>query len=474
MGNQCVHDGIFAETIFGMSVAEVIGRFHPLLVHLPIGILLLAIALDWLSRKERFILLQPSIPIILLIGAFTALFSCVTGYLLSQSGEYDGDTVGWHQWMGISLMLISFLYAWIKIQLENENYSKVISVIALILLTITGHLGGSLTHGEDYLTEGLFSKSASTDFSKVDIEKAKFYSDLVQPILESKCYSCHNASKQKGKLRLDGAEHILKGGKNGIVLVANKVDESEIIDRLLLPLDEEDHMPPKEKKQLSSVEIEILKNWIASGANFEKTVAELGQTNVLKSILQSGNAMKLSDVPSEEIEEGSEAVIRRLKKLEVMVVPVEQGSHYLSVNLINTINLDSALLILQDLKEQIVWLKASSTTVKDSNLKSIGSLSGLTRVNLDDTKLTGGGLVDLKSLTHLRYLNLANTQVIAASIMPLTSLKNLQSLYLYNTLIKAEELPAIQKSFPSTKIELTSYLVPALPTDTMIVKPPVR
>jgi uncharacterized membrane protein len=471
MGNQCLHDGSFAETIFSMNVAEVVGRFHPLLVHLPIGILVLAVAFEWLSRYDRFVVLKPSISIILLIGAITALLSCITGYLLSQSGEYDGDTVSWHKWMGISVTLISFLYAWIRN--GNETISKIFSIIVLVLLSVTGHLGGSLTHGENYLTEGLFEKNTSIDFSKVN-EQTKIYAELVKPILESKCYSCHSSSKQKGKLRLDGAEHILKGGKHGVVLVVNKIDESEMIDRLLLPLDEEEHMPPKEKKQLSSTEIEILKNWIASGANFEKTIGELGQTNVLKTILQSSNTTKLSDVPSEEVEEGSEAIISKLKKLEVMVLPVAQGSNYLSINLINTVNLDSALLILRNLKKQIVWLKANSTTLKDADLKSIGSLSELTKLNLGDTKLTGEGLTNLKSLTHLCYLNLANTQVTAASIMPLTSLKNLQSLYLYNTSIKAEEIPAIQKSFPSTKIELNGYLVPALPTDTVLVKPPVR
>jgi uncharacterized membrane protein len=471
MGNQRVHDGNFEEAIFSMSIAEVIGRFHPLLVHLPIGILLLAIALDWLSRKERFILLQPSIPIILLIGAFTALFSCITGYLLSQSGEYDGDTVGWHQWMGISLMLISFLYAWIKIQIENETYSKVISVIALVLLTITGHLGGSLTHGEDYLTEGLFSKSISTDFSKIAIEKAKFYSDLVQPILETKCYTCHNASKQKGKLRLDERDYILKGGKNGVVLVAHKVDESELIDRLLLPLDEEDHMPPKEKTQLSITEIEILKNWIASGADFEKTISELKQVNQVRAILNSGTEIKLSDVPIEEVGAADEATITKLKRLEVMVVPLAQNSNYLSVNIINTTNIDSALLILQNLKEQVIWLKAGSTIIKDTHLKSIGSLTNLTRLSLDDTKLAGEGLSDLKPLKNLLYFNLSNTQIATSSIVLLSTLKNLQSLYLYNTLIKNEELPTLQKAFPSTKIELVPYQVPSLPTDTVIVKP---
>jgi uncharacterized membrane protein/uncharacterized protein YjbI with pentapeptide repeats len=474
MGNQRVHDGSFEEEIFSMSIAEVIGRFHPLLVHLPIGILLLAIALDWHSRKERFILLQPAIPIILLMGAFTALFSCVTGYLLSQGGEYDGDTVGWHQWMGISLMVISFLYWWMKTQKRKETYSKVISVIALILLTITGHLGGSLTHGEDYLTEGLFSKSITTDFSKIDLEKAKYYSDLVQPILESRCYSCHNASKQKGKLRLDERDHILKGGKNGVVLVANKVDESEMIDRLLLPLDEEDHMPPKEKKQLSSTEIEILKNWIVSGADFEKTISELKQVDQVGAILNSGTQTKLSDVPVQEVSAADEATITKLKRLEVMVVPVAQNSNYLSVNLINTTNIDSALLILQNLKQQVIWLKAGSTTIKDIHLKSIGSLTNLTRLNLDDTKLTGERLSDLNPLTNLLYLNLSNTQIAVASVVSLSFLKNLQSLYLYNTNIKNEELMILQKAFPSTKIELVPYQVPSLPTDTVVVKPTAR
>ncbi|MFM9837402.1 MAG: c-type cytochrome domain-containing protein [Cyclobacteriaceae bacterium] len=471
MGNQCLYDGSSAKEIFSMSVGEVIGRFHPLLVHLPIGILLLAIALDWLSQKERFILLQPAIPIILLIGAFTALFSCITGYLLSQSGEYDGDAVGWHQWMGISFMLVSFLYAWIKIQIENEMYSKVISVIALMLLTITGHLGGSLTHGEDYLTEGLFSKSTSTDFSKIDIEKARYYSGLVQPILESKCYTCHNTSKQKGKLRLDERDYILKGGKGGVVLVAHKVDESEMIDRLLLPLDEKKHMPPKEKSQLSQTEIELLKNWIASGADFEKTISELKQVNQIKAILNLSNETKLSDVPIEEVSAADEATITKLKQLEVMIVPVAQNSNYLSVNLINTTNIDSSLLILQNLKQQVIWLKAGSTTIKDAHLKSIGSLTNLTHLNLDDTKLTGKGLSDLKPLTHLLYLNLSNTQIATASVVSLSSLKNLKSLYLYNTTIKNEELPTLQKAFASTKIELVPYQVPSLPTDTVVVKP---
>ncbi|MDZ7647673.1 MAG: c-type cytochrome domain-containing protein [Cytophagales bacterium] len=148
---------------------------------------------------------------------------------------------------------------------------KFLSLLTLVLLTITGHLGGTLTHGENFLFANL-NDSEMESLASIDLQQAHLYADLVRPILQNKCYTCHGTSKQKGKLRLDLPEHIAKGGKSGVVLVAGQVDESEMIDRLLLPMNDDDHMPPKEKKQLSTQEIEILKTWINSGADFERTV----------------------------------------------------------------------------------------------------------------------------------------------------------------------------------------------------------
>jgi hypothetical protein len=74
------------------------------------------------------------------------------------------------------------------------------------LIIITGHLGGSLTHGSDFLTKGFSEKDsvAEKEIKPIaDVQEANVYADIVQPIFESKCYSCHNKSKKKGKLRLD-------------------------------------------------------------------------------------------------------------------------------------------------------------------------------------------------------------------------------------------------------------------------------
>ena len=186
-----------------LSIIEFVAHFHPLLVHLPIGILLAGLLLQWLSGTPKYKSLQPAVPIVLLCGAITALASCITGYLLSISDDYDKTLVGWHQWMGITVAFTSWiLYAKEKNPQWPIN-KKIVSVGLLILIMITGHLGGSLTHGSDYLTKPLanvFGKDSipNTTIKPVpDVQEALAYNDVIKPILQTKCYSCHGAINKK-------------------------------------------------------------------------------------------------------------------------------------------------------------------------------------------------------------------------------------------------------------------------------------
>ena len=61
-------------------------------------------------------------------------------------------------------------------------------------------------------------------------------------------------------------------------------------------------MPPKEKSQLTSIEIEILKSWIASGADFEKTITQTGQLSRIQNLLTDVALSEVPDVPIDEIE----------------------------------------------------------------------------------------------------------------------------------------------------------------------------
>ena len=90
------------------AFTQMFGRLHPLLVHLPIGILLLALLFEAVSQKERYRAVQAAIPFVLLVGAVAAVFSCLTGWLLSQNGEYENELLSCHQWSGIAVAIVSF------------------------------------------------------------------------------------------------------------------------------------------------------------------------------------------------------------------------------------------------------------------------------------------------------------------------------------------------------------------------------
>jgi len=452
---------------------DFLGHFHPVLVHLPIGILLLAVLFEWFPKKKRYKSFQRVIPLTLLLGAFGAMVSAITGYLLSQSGDYETELVGWHQWTGISLTIVAFVYWYLKSEKLHKEFHRILSIIVLLLVAVTGHLGGSITHGEDFLTAG-FSYSSSYDLSAINLDSAIFYDDLVAPILEDKCYSCHGRAKQKGKLRLDTREHILKGGKGGEVLVAGSVEESELIDRIQLPHEHEDHMPPKEKKQLTTQEMEILNTWISSGADFNKTIAESGVLDKITTILTSSSKVSLSDVPARSVNPANEEVLSQLRNLGVVILPIAENSNYLNANLVNVTNLDSAIEMLPALQEQLVWLKLSDQSVTDEHLARIKALKQITKLWLDHTSVTDGGLISLSDFKNLSYLNLNGTNITPVGILQLQDLKELSTLYLFQTSITLKDISSLKEKMSSVTFEIGNYSVPYLATDTIILKAPAN
>ena len=115
---------------------EFFGRFHPVFVHLPIGILLLACICILLSLKQKFANLKHAIPLMLLLGALSAIVSCVTGYLLANGGDYDGNLVSNHQWMGISVAVLSIILWAIYKKVKSKGILAAIATILVVLISI--------------------------------------------------------------------------------------------------------------------------------------------------------------------------------------------------------------------------------------------------------------------------------------------------------------------------------------------------
>ena len=213
-----------------------------------------------------------------------------------------------------------------------------------VLIFATGHFGGSLTHGSDYLSSALSDDTDSVTVQKIipNIQEANVYGDVVQPLLQSKCYGCHGPKKHKGDFRMDSPEYLMKGGKEGETIVAGKAEESEMIKRLLLAREAEHHMPPKEKPQLNERQIALLHWWIEEGADFTKKIKDLPQPEKIKPVLLSMQGKPkekaLSTVPSIAVERADEKAITILRDRGVVVIPVAQNSNYLQANFITTTN----------------------------------------------------------------------------------------------------------------------------------------
>lgn len=451
------------------------GRLHPAIVHLPIGFLLLACLFELFTSSSRYGNFRPVIQTMIFWGMLAAIAAVVSGLLLEGSGEYEEEYVEPHEWIGITSAVFAIgLYVLYRVNVKRRVI-KIISAVVLALIGVTGHLGGNVTRGPEFLTEPFNQSSNKVITLKPipNIQNAAAFNDVVQPILKEGCYSCHGPNKQKGKLRFDEKEAIIKGGKNKKTLVAGKADESEMIKRLLLPMDNEDHMPPKNKAQLTKQQISVLQWWVNSGADFNKKVSEIKQDGSIKPVLlalESGIAApetEITEIPEEPVSTADSGTLRQLSALGVMIMPVSRNSNYLSVSFVTVSNkADTLVKALDPLKKQLVSLKLDESNVNDSTLTVIASFTNLRRLQLSNTSITDKGLIKLQKLKNLGSLNLMGTKVTAKGVMELRDLKTLKYLYLYQTGVTAEEREELKRTFPETNIDFGNYTVPTLVTDT--------
>jgi uncharacterized membrane protein len=465
------------------TIINFIGHFHPVLVHLPIGILLFAIVLQLLSKWEKFNQLTNALHLAYLLGAISAVFSCFTGLALANNGDYDADLVFKHQWLGISVAVIS-LTGYYLIKKNKTVYSKWLSYLLLLLIILTGHLGGTLTHGEGYLTidvakeEGGLIKNDKPIITNA--QEALVYKDIIQPILKDKCYGCHSAIKQKGKLRLDEKEWILKGGEDGIIIHAGEAMSSTIYKNILLDPVDEQHMPPKGKPQITDQERMLLEWWINTGASFDKKVKELPQNNSIPNILlalqnNKVNKVEIPSIPEKEVAPADEKAINALKNKGVTIVNVALNSNYLNANFITLSHTSDTIHdLIGDIKENLVWIKMPGMQFTDALSEAIADCSSLTKLSINNTNITDFQLSKLNSLNELQYLNIVNTKVTLAGLLKLTNLKKLTQLYLGQTSITADDLNKIKNVFPNAKIDFGNYQIEKLITDTQLVKAPER
>ena len=450
------------------------GKLHPLIVHLPIGILLLNALFVFLSKKARFAYLSAVIPLTLLLGSLSAVAACITGWILSQNGEYTESILSNHKWMGIAVAAASLLLYF------SKKYENIFAWIALVIgIMFTGHYGGTLTHGEGYLFSS--TQKANNLPKEVarkmpdNIEEALVFTDVVLPILNEKCLSCHNNQKQKGKLNMSDTATFLRGGEHGAVAVAGNADSSEMIKRMLLDIDDKHHMSPKGKTQPTNEDIILLKWWINSGMRFDKKVKELTQTGEVKAIFATFNTKtdtnEHSILPIAFVDKADERLIDSFRKKGILLIPIAPNTHYLQANFVSLPSAtDADVTSILPFAPQLIWLKLGHTHITDEAMTTISKLTHLTRLSLDNTSITDKGLAQLSTLSELQYLNVVNTKITGSTLQSLSNLNHLEQVFLFNTPVSSVALKNIKQKMPRTIFNTGGYIVPKWTSDTAVFK----
>ena len=467
-------------------ITTFLGRFHPLLVHLPIGILFLAFLFECLSFKDSYKGLRKAVQPSLFWGLAFSIAAGVTGFFLRQEGGYEEAIADRHQNFGIATavlcLIVYVLRPKVKYWVDRPRSRKFIQlalfVPLMLSLFITGHWGGSLTHGEDYLfaaitlNTGEEKDPAEKIRAIANVDDAALYKDVIQPILEARCYDCHSSSKQKGDLRLDKEEFIMRGGKNGLVIKDGPVDSSSLYKRLILPLEDEDHMPPNEKPQLSSSEIALIQYWIEDHADFTKPVSEFKNEEKIATIIRSlQEAPQETWLPVGSVSEANEKSLRRLNELGINPMPLSEGNNFLMISFSGRRQITGEQLeALRGIEEQLVWLNLGHTAVTDQQMDAIARLKNLRVLYLNNTQITDAGVEKLSPLSELRWLSLVGTKASDKSIDTFIRMKNLSTLFLYQSVFSQSGIRKLVETQKELKIDTGNYRLEKLPSDTIVYK----
>ncbi|AWV99592.1 c-type cytochrome domain-containing protein [Arcticibacterium luteifluviistationis] len=452
-------------------MSQLFGQFHPLILHLPIGIWTIAYLFKWLSLKNKESVFEKTLPVLLLVIFISSFSTSLSGYLLSLSGAYEEELVNNHKLAGIALTIISGVLYWLIKKDISLKFQHGLWIASAPILFITGHWGGSLTHGEDYLS---FSNKTYEKPIIDNIDDALVYTDVIEPIFAEKCWACHSAKKQKGELRLDGEKWILKGGETGDLLIPHKSTDSDLYQRLVMDTSDDDHMPPSRKPQLSEDEVKLVAWWIDAGVSFDKKVNELEQSPEIKSILKrlanKETEVSVSDLPETEIKAANDATLEMIKESRITILPVAQNSNYLTVNLLGKTIADSVWQSLESVSENIVSMKAAGTNFTPERWNSLAGFKNLRTLDISGTNVDNDALKSIAQLAELRVLNLNNTKITEAGLEQLKPLQKLRSLYLFRTEINLNKWESIQSLFPNTVLDTGNYQVPTLKSDTTIFR----
>ena len=438
-----------------------LGRFHPIVVHLPIGFILIAFLLEWRKKDDKA---QRMTAYIWLLSAASAAVASLCGWFLANEGTYANWTLFFHRWLGIVLVVLCIV-AW-KVRSSdpvNPLYKKLTNGLALGIILITGHLGGNMTHGSDYLIEHApkpiqsllgYNQISDSEFQFSDPDSILVYQDMIEPILKKKCMGCHNDQTQNGGLNMSTPELLLAGGDGGKIVVGGDIS-SEILRRVTLPISSSKFMPTS-GTPMTYHEIKLLEWWISEDAKFDAHLTDLEATPSIAATLMQSYDLDLTPrswIEKKTVAPPDSTIMKGISETGLSVKLLSQDNGWVEAGVpFGSVISQDQLSSLQSASEQITWLNLSNCELTDNDLDQVKTLKHLTRLRIHGNEITSDGIRRLGSLKFLESLNLTDTNVDDEIFDLLPNFPQLKNLYLWQSKVTREGYESGQSAFGSIDI----------------------
>jgi mono/diheme cytochrome c family protein/uncharacterized membrane protein len=426
-----------------------LGRMHPLLLHLPIGFVVLLVLFSFLKSEIETKSFELIRTLLLTLTALSAAIVALMGFFLSREGGYDERLLQFHKFTGITVSLLAYAAIVFDEKLSSKTY---FNWVLLGIMVVAGHFGAGITHGENYLFEAWQKTDTAPQFSEND----PMYKAAIFPILEAKCVACHNDDKTKGQLNMSTIQKILKGGKNGVIWKVGDALNSHIIQRASLPLEHKEHMPPKGKPQLTTDEIALLSAWINEGADVKKTFKNYLASSETKKIASKfvGTKSAIKEAKVYAFSMPSESDLATVNTPFCSVFPFATGMPALQADFFVSKKFDRKVLEnLSKVGEQLVILNLSKMPLKDEDLSLITNFPNLEKLILNQTDITGNTLEQLKKCKNLESVALAGTKVSKENLQKILDLPKLKEVFIWNTDINEVAVNELGKKYTKIKFD---------------------
>jgi hypothetical protein len=268
-------------------------------------------------------------------------------------------------------------------------------------------------------------------------------------MLEARCVECHGEKKQKAKLAVHTWDALIRGSDAGPVVAAGKPGESSLLERMRLPLQDEEHMPPSDRPQPAPEELDLLSRWIAAGASRQISLADLKLPPALAEFAARLPA-KLAALPRAEAEPAWEldaaavarnraplaAAVEELQRLFPGALSYESRTaatlRFTAAGFGTTFD-DAALRRLAPVAAALVELDLSGTAITDASASVLGEFKALRSLRLTFTGLGDASMRAIAGAVQLETLALHGTRVTAESIGVWRSLGGLKRLHVGDT-----------------------------------------